>query len=392
VKAPLAAVIVSAVLLLGGAVWAQPQAPNPTPATPPVAAPLTALVDQLVDLFPTVQGEVIEVREGTLTLDAGRRNGARAGLQVELFREGREIKHPKTGAVLGRAERALGQVRISEAQEAFSLAMVAPDRDVKPGDRFRVSAGKVNLVLLPLLGGVREALVEAALQDLVERLGATGRFRVTMGDSANVFLAQEGIKAEDFLKGKAVPQVAQRFQADNLLAVYFKRVQSKPYMEVRFFSGSQPDPAINTAFFVPSSIKPATPAGRFSAGGGPANPPQARARSLLARLLGGDLEAGSYSSAEQSFPLRLAARFNFPVLALDIAVAPRDKIRASPSATGLRSTCTGSSTRSSSPSGPSRSGAWGRSSPSSSPIWTATDSSKSSAAGTRPEPGSAPSS
>ncbi len=98
---------------------------------------------------------------------------------------------------------------------------------------------------------MREGLVEAATQELVERLGATGRFRVTMGDPINVYLAQEGIKADEFLQGKGVAQAGQRFKFDHLLAVYFKRVQSKPYMEVRFFSLPRVDPAINTAFFVP---------------------------------------------------------------------------------------------------------------------------------------------
>jgi len=325
---PTARVVTQAagVVLLASAAWAQLQGATPAPATPPVAAPLTALVDELLDLFPKVQGEVLEVRDVTLTLGAGKKDGARPGLEIELFREGREIKHPKTGAVLGRTEQVLGQVRITEVQEGFSLASASPGGDVKPGDRFRVSGGKINLVLLPLLGGVRENLVEAAVQDLVERLGASGRFRVTMGDPINVFLGQEGIKAEEFLQGKGVKEAAQRFHADNLLAIYFKRVQNKPYMEVRFFSAPRPDPAINTAFFVPPAIKPATPASRFSAGGGPANPPQAKARSLLARLLGGDVDPASYSSAENSFPLRLAVRFTFPVLALDVAVSPKDKV------------------------------------------------------------------
>jgi len=48
--------------------------------------------------------------------------------------------------------------------------------------------------------------------------------------------------------------------------------------------------------------------------------------SLLQRLLGGDLEAGSYSTGENSLPLREVAKFKFPVLAMDIAVAPKDKI------------------------------------------------------------------
>ena len=148
-----------------------------------------------------------------------------------------------------------------------------------------------------------------------------------MGDPINVYLAQEGIKAEEFLQGKGVQQAAQRFKVENLLAIHFKRVQGKPYMEVRFFALPQHDPAVSTAFFVPPSIRSAGAAGaRFSGGGGPANPPQAKQRSLLARLLGGDLEAGSYSSGEGTIPLRQVARFTFPVLAMDVAVAPADRI------------------------------------------------------------------
>jgi hypothetical protein len=72
-------------------------------------------------------------------------------------------------------------------------------------------------------------------------------------------------------------------------------------------------------------LRAANPGPRFSQGG-PANPPQAKPRSLLQRLLGGELEAGSYSTGENSLPLREVAKFKFPVLAMDIAVAPKDKI------------------------------------------------------------------
>jgi len=313
-------------LIANGSTWAQPQERAPAqPGPPPVAAPLTALVDDLVGLFPKVQGEVIEVQEGTLTLDVGKKDGVRSGLDVELFREGREIRHPKTGAVLGKAEEALGRTGVTGVQEAFSVAPVPKGSDVKPGDRFRVSSAKVNLTLLPLLGGLRENQVEVAIQDLVERLAASGRFRVTMGDPINVYLAQEGIKPEEFLKGKGVKQAVDRFRVENLLAIHFKRVQSKPFMDVRFFSQQSPDPAITTAFFIPSTIRPATAGARFSSGGS-ANPPQAKPRSLLARLLGGDLESGTYSSGETGIPLRLVAKFDFPVLALDVSLSPKDRI------------------------------------------------------------------
>src|SRR6266852_4530000 len=140
-----------------------------SPTTPPPSgltgsAPMTSLVDQLMDLCPRFEGEVLEVRNGVLTLGSGMKAGARPGLEVELFREGREIKHPRTGDVLGRAEDPLGTTRLTQAQEGLSVAPAPAGTEIKPGDRFRVSSAKVNIVLLPLLGSLRETRVETATQ------------------------------------------------------------------------------------------------------------------------------------------------------------------------------------------------------------------------------------
>jgi hypothetical protein len=313
------------VVVLAGVASAQSPAPAPPPG-PASSAPMTALVDQLLDLFPKFEGEVLEVRDGALTLGVGARQGARVGLDVELYRQGREIKHPRTGDILGRAEEPLGEARIGQVQDRFATASAPPGAQIRAGDRFRVSSTKVNIVLLPLLGSVKDTLVETATQELVERLAGTGRFKVTMGDTINVYLAQQRLTAADFLAGKGVREAVERFKADNILAVHFTRAQGRPFMDVRFFSGPQPDPAISTAFFVPpSTLRAANPGPRFSQGGA-ANPPQARPRSLLQRLLGGDLEPGSYSTGENSIPLREVAKFRFPVLAMDIAIAPKDKL------------------------------------------------------------------
>ncbi len=319
-------VLLLAVVVAGGA-SAQSPAPGPqAPPGPTGSAQMTALLEQLMDLFPKLEGDVLEVRDDVLTLGAGLKEGARPGLEVEMLRPGREIRHPRTGAVLGRAEEMLGVSRITQAQDGFSTAPPPAGAQIKPGDRFRVPSTKVNIVLLPLLGSIRETLVETATQELVERLAATGRFRVTMGDTINVYLAQQRLSASDFLAGKGVREASERFKADNILAVYFTRAQGKPFMEVRFFSAPRPDPVVTSSFFVPpSTLRAANPGPRFSQGGS-ANPPQAKPRSLLQRLLGGDLEAGSYSTGENSLPLREVAKFKFPVLAMDIAVAPKDKI------------------------------------------------------------------
>ena len=181
-------------------------------------------------------------RGDTLTLDAGKKHGVHSRARARGA-TGRAARSSTRGRARSSGERGRARPDPGHLGPGGLLGRDLDRRGVKPGDRFRASSDKVHIVLLPLLGGVREGLVEAATQELVERLGATGRFRVSMGDAINVYLSQEGIKAEDFLQGKGVQQAAQRFKVENLLAVHFKRVQGKPYMEVRFYAFPQHGPA-----------------------------------------------------------------------------------------------------------------------------------------------------
>jgi hypothetical protein len=300
--------------------WAQPQ-----PSGGPAPTPITTLVGQVVALFPKVEGDVLKVDGSQVTLSVGRRDGVVPGVDLMVYREGEELKHPKTGEVLGRTEKTIGRVTIAEVLEGYSTARIVQGNGMQPGDKARVTAGKIRLTLVPLSTGVRDNLIEAAVQELVDGLNRSGRFSIGMGDSLALALAQQGIKPEEALEGKGIQKAAERYKAENILVVHFKRVEAKPYMDVRLFELPRADAALSTAFFVPPSIRPTTQGGRFSQGG-PANPPQAKQRSLLARLLGRELEAGSYSSGENSIPLKEVAKFPFAVLAIDVGVMPKDKI------------------------------------------------------------------
>jgi len=259
-----------------------------------------------------------------VTLSVGKRDGVVPGLELSLFREGRELRHPKTGEVLGKTEKALGRVRVEEVAEAYSIGRVEPGADVAPGDVARISAGKQRVTVVPFIAGVRDAIVEAALTDIVEGLGRSGRIQVAMGDHVGVWVTQQGIKPDEFLEGKGLSESASRFKVDNLLALHFKTVDRKPYVDARFFALPSTTPVVASAAFVPPSVRTA-PRERFSSGGDRL-PPQAKQRSLLARILGGELEAGSYSSGENSIPLKEIGRFAFPVVAMDVSVSPKDQV------------------------------------------------------------------
>ena len=291
----------------------------------PAPTPITTLVAQVVALFPKVEGDVLKVEGDQVTLSVGQRDGVVIGVELMVYREGEELKHPKTGEVLGRTEKTVGRLSITDVAEAYSTARISQGNGIQPGDKARVSAGKVKLTVLPLSTGVRDTLIEAVIQELVDGLTRSGRFSIGMGDPLGLALAQQGIKPEEALEGKGIAQVAERYKAENILAIHFKRVETKPYMDVRLFELPRKEATLNTAFFVPPSIRPTTQGSRFSQGG-PSNPPQAKQRSLLARLLGRELEAGSYSSGENTIPLREVAKFPFAVVAIDVGVMPKDKI------------------------------------------------------------------
>jgi hypothetical protein len=286
---------------------------------------LSAVIDQTLAAFPDVQADVVEVQGPTITLSAGRKSGAVLGLSVEVYREGREIKHPRTGQVLGRAEQTLGRAVLTQVFDGYSLATF-DGREVTPGDRVRTGSGKVKLTLLSLTGpGVKENLVEAATNEVYEGLLKSRRFNVVLGDQISVWLRQSNIGPEDFLKGRGLGEVTAALKTDNILALYFKQVEKKPFMEVRLFTAGRQDPSVATALFVPASVKPVQP-GRFSGSDrfqGPA--PERKPRSLLARLLGGDFEPGQYSASEASIPLKEVGRFGYAAVGVDVAVAPADQ-------------------------------------------------------------------
>ena len=288
-------------------------------------SPIGVLVDQILSLFPKVDGDVLEVQDGSVTLSLGKKDGLAPGVELSVYREGRELRHPRTGALLGKTEESVGRVRVEQVLEAYATGRVTQATEIKPGDRVRVSAGKVTLTVVPMVEGVKDALAEAAVQALVEDLNRTGRFQIAMGDAMAAALVQEGLSRADILEGKGMAKRAERQKIENALVVLVKTVDKKPFMDVRLFSFPGPSQVLTTGLFVPASVRPA-PQGNFSASDkSRPNQTARQPQSLLSRLLTGELDSGAYSTGEGSIPLKEIAKFPFVVLSLDIAVAPADK-------------------------------------------------------------------
>ncbi len=290
------------------------------------------LVSQILAFFPSLVADVVEVKEGELILSVGRKEDVRVGMEFSLFREGRELRHPKTGMVLGRVEEPLGVVTVSQVFEAYSIATV-PGAGVQPGDRARISTGKVTLMVMALSSPeIKSSVMEGAVNQLWEELAASGRFQLISGDALAAYLAEEGISPETVLQGEGLAGTAGRHRVGHLLVVYFKQVQAKPFVEARLFSflpGRETTPIVGTGLFVPSAPKPKPSSAakeRFSSNPRPQEPSRPPSRSFLTRWLLGEAQRGASPARSDALPFRELARFGFPVVAMDVAVAPPDGI------------------------------------------------------------------
>jgi len=299
-----------------------------------------SLVSQIVAFFPALTGEIVEAKGSELIVSVGRREGVQVGMEFFLFRDGRELRHPKTGEVLGRVEQALGLAVVSQISETYSVATVASDGGVRPGDRVRISEGKINLTVTALGSpGVSSGVVDAVSNALSEELSATGRFQVINGDGVAAVVAHAGIPPERVIQGEGLAEPAARYRVSHLLVVWVKQVQAKPFVETRLFSflpGREATPMMTASLFVPSAVKAAsaTAAGeqfssappQSSTSPPPQEAPQPSSRSFLARLLFGEETTQPELGGTIAMPFSEVARFGFPVLAMDVAVSPKDQI------------------------------------------------------------------
>ncbi|MFA6092234.1 MAG: FG-GAP-like repeat-containing protein [Elusimicrobiota bacterium] len=98
----------------------------------------------------SLDGYVVKVEGSKIYLDLGEASGAKTGDAFTIYRPGEELKHPVTGASLGRTETNLAAGHVSEVLEKYSLAGIegaqpASASTVNPGDRVRVHRAAVQV-------------------------------------------------------------------------------------------------------------------------------------------------------------------------------------------------------------------------------------------------------
>ncbi len=188
---------------------------------------LGELAKKISSYFPKVQGELKTVQGDLLTITLGNKDGLKSGVVLSLWRDGKEILHPVTKAVIGRAEDEVGEAEVVKVSESSSTARTIKKlKDPKPGDKARITPKKINLALVPLRPDRPDII-----QGLAERLNELGRFSVLENEKASAFLKERKQRDSSLIK-----EMGKSFGLDVVAAVeLFPSEGGKLLVTVRMF-------------------------------------------------------------------------------------------------------------------------------------------------------------
>jgi curli biogenesis system outer membrane secretion channel CsgG len=102
-----------------------------------LATKLDADAEKLPTTVIAIDGMVADVSGNTLILNVGKNNGVQAGDKLKVNRTGKEIKDPATGKVLRRVDTPLGEVTITQVDDASSEGTYSGAPGVTGGDRVK---------------------------------------------------------------------------------------------------------------------------------------------------------------------------------------------------------------------------------------------------------------
>lgn len=103
-------------------------------ATQQLANELNAGATRVPTKVVTIDALVADVSGDTLIINAGSRAGVKVGDKLEVRRAGREIRDPATGKVLRRMDTAVGEITITEVDDASAVGKFTGTGPVKVGD------------------------------------------------------------------------------------------------------------------------------------------------------------------------------------------------------------------------------------------------------------------
>jgi hypothetical protein len=184
------------------------------------------LAAAITSYFPKVEGEVKTVAGDQLTITLGTKDGLQQGVVLTVWRDGKEILHPVTNAVIGHLEEEVGSLEVTVTGDTTSTGIMTKKlTEPRAGDKARITPKKIAIALIPLRAEHPEII-----QGLAERLKEIGRFTVLDSEKVAAFLSDKKQRDASLIK-----EMGRTFSLDMVLTVEIIPSESKYLATTRIF-------------------------------------------------------------------------------------------------------------------------------------------------------------
>jgi hypothetical protein len=175
--------------------------PRPVLSSPDIDADLVkitrALTSRINASFPILEIYIVSVQDNQVFVESGTDKKLRKGMELQLFREGKEFTHPITGVSLGRFEESLGIIRISDIKETYAVCDIISLKEgaeVKRGDKARIASSTIKLAILmgdsSLITGFD---ADAFINNFVYKLEENGRYEAISHGEVLLAMSKFGV-------------------------------------------------------------------------------------------------------------------------------------------------------------------------------------------------------
>jgi len=249
----------------GGIALAQERAPVPkrTPVTAKekesgIAGAARVVADRLAAAFPRIEGLIIGFEGDQVLIDRGTPDGVLQGMELEVFREGEEFKHPLTGEVLGRLDKELGLLRVLQVREKYGVATVtkkSEKTEIRQGDQFRVPMARM-IVAFPNceVEEIKGANAKSVTKDLATALVRTGRFElIEERQLRSMLVADKTLASGDLADPRTLKQLFEKGKAQALLLGRLTPLANGVSLDVQVYSTLTGNPLVLAS----AEVKPA---------------------------------------------------------------------------------------------------------------------------------------
>ncbi len=183
--------------------------------------------------FPKVQGVVKSVQGDQLTITLGTKDGVVSGVELSLWRDGKEIHHPVTGEVIGRTEDEVGSLEINTVGDTTSTGVLKKKlKEPMAGDKARITPKKIVMAIVPLRTD-RPDIIEG----IRERLKDSNRFELIGHDRINDFLSTHTQRDASLIK-----ELGRTFKLDVVATIEVVPADTKYLVTTRLFYADDAQP------------------------------------------------------------------------------------------------------------------------------------------------------